>query len=306
MQAPWLYVSAVLFGDRYRTTLGDLEPLMASIERFGQRYPIIVLDNHKLLAGERRLEALRRLGIRQVNVRTVSTVAEACQALLADARTVTDDATCLPLKLSERIAQVEPLYELRRREIERGTFHKAKIMRGRHHANEVGSLAANVLGVGETKYRLTRFALLITQGRRLVGRYPVSDLERQLARDALKAIDGGMGVETVIADLRAKLGYTKQRHIPLLPVDPNRTAADLDVKKGPSRPRKPFAPQFDNAAIGLVKATERLRKLTDDDRWPEHLRKLPPGTRSALVESHQWLASLIEKVESPNPKGTTP
>jgi hypothetical protein len=48
---------------RQRTAIKDLDPLMASIERDGLLHPITIHEDGKLVAGERRLEAHKRLGI---------------------------------------------------------------------------------------------------------------------------------------------------------------------------------------------------------------------------------------------------
>ena len=53
---------------RVRSDLGDLAILEDSIRKLGLLFPILVDQNHVLLSGLRRLEACRRLGLRQVPV----------------------------------------------------------------------------------------------------------------------------------------------------------------------------------------------------------------------------------------------
>lgn len=59
MQVP---IESILVKDRVRRDLGDLEPLMSSLRRFGQMNPVIVTRDSELIAGHRRLESARRLG----------------------------------------------------------------------------------------------------------------------------------------------------------------------------------------------------------------------------------------------------
>ena len=48
--------------NRVRKDLGNLEPLMDSMEKFGQLHPIVLNSKLHLIAGNRRLEAAKRLG----------------------------------------------------------------------------------------------------------------------------------------------------------------------------------------------------------------------------------------------------
>jgi hypothetical protein len=54
--------------NRYRKTLGDIESLAASIKEWGLLHPIVVRPDGRLIAGERRLAACKRLGWKSVPV----------------------------------------------------------------------------------------------------------------------------------------------------------------------------------------------------------------------------------------------
>jgi N6-adenosine-specific RNA methylase IME4 len=54
--------------NRYRKTLGDIEPLATSIKESGLLHPIVVRPDRRLIAGERRLAACKRLGWKSVPV----------------------------------------------------------------------------------------------------------------------------------------------------------------------------------------------------------------------------------------------
>jgi N6-adenosine-specific RNA methylase IME4 len=54
--------------NRYRKNLGDIDSLAASIKELGLLHPIVVRPDGRLIAGERRLAACRRLGWKSVPV----------------------------------------------------------------------------------------------------------------------------------------------------------------------------------------------------------------------------------------------
>jgi ParB family chromosome partitioning protein len=58
-------------GRRFRKALGDLRPLSESIEAVGLLHPVVITPQGRLVAGRRRLEAVRLLGWRTVPVHVV-------------------------------------------------------------------------------------------------------------------------------------------------------------------------------------------------------------------------------------------
>ena len=61
-------------GKRYRTDLGDIEALAASIKANGLLHPVVVTSDNMLVAGERRLAAVSLLGWSRVPVRIIDPV----------------------------------------------------------------------------------------------------------------------------------------------------------------------------------------------------------------------------------------
>jgi len=55
-------IETIKLVDRVREDYGDIEALAASLKMSGLHVPIIVDENHRLLAGGRRLQAARMLG----------------------------------------------------------------------------------------------------------------------------------------------------------------------------------------------------------------------------------------------------
>jgi ParB family transcriptional regulator, chromosome partitioning protein len=54
--------------NRYRKSLGDIESLAVNIKELGLLHPIVVRPDGRLIAGERRLAACKRLGWKSVPV----------------------------------------------------------------------------------------------------------------------------------------------------------------------------------------------------------------------------------------------
>ena len=52
----------IILEDRIRKELGDLTPLMNSLQKHGQLNPVVIDEESKLIAGHRRLESAKRLG----------------------------------------------------------------------------------------------------------------------------------------------------------------------------------------------------------------------------------------------------
>ena len=81
-------IDAVVVGERIRSDLGELEPLMESLRRHGQFSPILVTRDSELIAGHRRLESTRRLGWSSI------------EAVVLDQAT---DETLLELEIEENV-----------------------------------------------------------------------------------------------------------------------------------------------------------------------------------------------------------
>lgn len=77
---------------RVRTQLGDLQPLMDSLDAHGLMNPVTVNSRYELIAGHRRLESARRLGWDMLEVRIV------------DAR---DELGMLELELEENLHRLD-------------------------------------------------------------------------------------------------------------------------------------------------------------------------------------------------------
>ena len=90
MTQPVLSVKDIVVGERHRKDMGDLDALVKSIGDVGLLQPIAVRPDNLLVSGERRLEAVKKLGWDVVPVRIVFNLDEVLQLLKAER----DENTC--------------------------------------------------------------------------------------------------------------------------------------------------------------------------------------------------------------------
>ena len=96
-------------GDRVRRDLGDLKELMSSIGEVGLLHPVVITPDKKLIAGQRRLEAVRMLGWTEVPVHVVADLEDITRALQAEGE---ENACRKPFTPSEAAALGRKLEEL--------------------------------------------------------------------------------------------------------------------------------------------------------------------------------------------------
>lgn len=106
-----LRIEDIRVADRHRRDLGDLAGLAESIAERGLLHSIVVTPDHRLVAGQRRLEACRSLGWTEVPVNVAVQLNDARLALEAER----DENTCrLDMTPSEKVALGLALEELER------------------------------------------------------------------------------------------------------------------------------------------------------------------------------------------------
>jgi len=98
MSADVLRVDAIRVEDRARRDYVNIDTLAASIASLGLIHPLLVTPDHRLIAGGRRLEAVKALGWDMVPVTVASNLTEASDLLQAESD---ENAEREPLKPSE-------------------------------------------------------------------------------------------------------------------------------------------------------------------------------------------------------------
>lgn len=146
--------------DRARTDLGDLTDLMASIEELGLLQPIVITEDHELIAGGRRLEACRKLGMTDIEVTIAEHLTDAVDLLKAEQ----DENTCRKdMTVSERLAIAARIEEMKRPEAEQrmkaGVAQPSSTAGAgwkRDRKQETAALAAEAIGMSRSTYYLVK------------------------------------------------------------------------------------------------------------------------------------------------------
>lgn len=102
-------IDSIVIGVRHRIDLGDLGPLMKSIQRVGLLQPITITPDGLLVCGRRRLEAVKRMGWRTLRVWVRSGISDELSRLLAQRD---DNELRMPLSPVEQAALYEELKKL--------------------------------------------------------------------------------------------------------------------------------------------------------------------------------------------------
>ena len=178
-------LSAIDVGERAGRTMGDLEPLMASIVAEGLLFPVSRTAAGRLVLGARRLEACRALGWRSVPVVTLTGIWEAVDQMTAE----TADGPCaLPLTVADAMGVDMVWRELQwwpKQPMSRRGAGRAVRVRDLHRT----ALAA-ALGMNTNQHRMARTLTLAARGysEAYDRRTPVSPAARQRATEALATI----------------------------------------------------------------------------------------------------------------------
>lgn len=108
---PTVKIDRIRVEDRHRQDLGDLSSLVKSIEDIGLLHPIVITDDFRLIAGQRRLEACRKLGWSEVPTTVIGDIESAAGLLVAER----DENTCRKaMRASELYALGKELEALKR------------------------------------------------------------------------------------------------------------------------------------------------------------------------------------------------
>lgn len=187
-------------GERARAELGDLAELKESITSLGLLQPVVITADHRLIAGHRRLEACRALGMAEVPVIVAEHITDAVDLLKAER----DENTCRkPMTASELIAlgrQIEALEkplaaervregQALRRAVESNSVPANGITRGERYDSR--EKAAEAVGLSTATYsRIKQVANAADGYEESRGQRTEVEPERQEeSREALELID---------------------------------------------------------------------------------------------------------------------
>lgn len=208
-------LDSIVVGFRHRKDPGDLAALMDSINRLGLLQPITITPQGVLVCGWRRLEAVRRLGWRSMNVWVRSGISDKLEAMLAQQD---DNELHKPLNEIEKAALFRELKALKDEEAERrkqatqfGNDGDSGISGpgpgpGPGETGDARRQAALALTGKETYHTHERVCALMDWASRKATPPEI----RAMANDALRRIQEGEPVKPLYREVKAAYDRTQE------------------------------------------------------------------------------------------------
>ncbi|MDX2181574.1 MAG: MT-A70 family methyltransferase [Bryobacteraceae bacterium] len=140
---------SITVGERHRRDLGDVKSLAQSIEDVGLLHPVVITPDGTLIAGQRRLAALRHLGLEDVPV----TIIDLEEVVLGEQHENLVRKDLLPSEIVALKRAIEPLERraARQRQGSRTDLcHPATVAEGQGPVGDARDKIARYLGVGRT------------------------------------------------------------------------------------------------------------------------------------------------------------
>jgi ParB family transcriptional regulator, chromosome partitioning protein len=207
-------VDSIRIGVRHRTELGDLRPLMDSIQRLGLLQPVTIAPDGVLICGRRRLEAVKRLGWNTLRVWVRTGLSDDLSQLLAQQDENATHKPLAPLEAAALFREMKVLLQEDANRRQKATQFGADIDTTAGQTRDGESPSPQRKGLGEVRRRA---ATLVTQKDSHQQLERISEIERvaadvsrpahlrQIAEDELEAIRNGGGVDPSFQRLKAAM-----------------------------------------------------------------------------------------------------
>ena len=281
-------IESVRMDGRHRREMGDIGKLAKSIADVGQLQPIVLGPDNRLIAGGRRIAALRRLGKDVVRAVYRVDLAEVSAALRAER----DENTCRedmrPSELAslsdELLALERPKAEAARREGNARGGRRQVVVPGNNDLPQFDSRNAVATALGVSPATLGR----VRQVHAVATDEAADEAERERAQRALDEMDRTGTVKPV---------YEKWR-------DGKEVGPSSEVKAPPRKTRMHLTKAFDRATGDLVRIAERLDRLTTDERFPYNAEQVARMNRHDLLRALDLLAKAVDRVPSQHKEST--
>lgn len=176
-------IEMIVVAERQRRAMGDIDALAASISNLGLLHPVVVTSDGRLVAGQRRLEACRRLGWSVVPVTVAANVTDAFSALMAER----DENTCREnLAPSEAVALGRMIEDMERPQRPQGRHVDHEVSRthekegGRHP--QVRDMVGQAVGMGPSTYQRAKAVVVASEDE-------TESEVREVARQAVVEMD---------------------------------------------------------------------------------------------------------------------
>jgi ParB-like chromosome segregation protein Spo0J len=197
-------IESVVVVGRHRKHLGDLDSLADSILDVGLLNPITITPSSRLVAGQRRLEACRRLGWDSIPTRIAESLDEASALLRAERDENTERLEMLPSEkaaLGAALESIEAPFARSRQGARTDLGYQLPSGEGGKlaHSGETTAIVGETLGMSRSSYADLRFA------HKVANDPDRDDEEQSLAATALSDIDRGAGLQPTVTKLRTRL-----------------------------------------------------------------------------------------------------
>lgn len=150
-------IEAILVEGRHRTDLGDLDSLAKSLAEHGLMNPITVTPTGRLIAGQRRLEAARRLGWTTIDARVAESLDSAVEQLRMERDENTERKAMTPEELVRLGKALEELERPKAAAREAAAKHRAG--RARHGLAPAACSGEQAAGAGASTREVVAEAL---------------------------------------------------------------------------------------------------------------------------------------------------
>lgn len=221
-----LPLTAIVITDRHRKDMGDIGSLAASITEVGLLHPPVVDVHHRLVAGQRRVAAVRQLGWTEVTVTVAASIGDRIKALVAEQ----DENECrLEMAPSEKVTlgmDLEGHYKAEAKERQRvaGQEHGRGIasaqVSGSYSESPGGgesrAAVANAVGLSRAGYIRAKSVVVAT-----------SDPDPEISAVAITA-KNDMDSTGAIFPAAQKVLAAKAAKAPAASEKPSRTITDAD------------------------------------------------------------------------------
>lgn len=274
-------IEAVRVDGRYRKDLGDITSLAKSIADVGLINPITVTTDGRLIAGERRLEAVRLLGLDTIPAFTVAGLDEAVAKLRAERDENTERKE---MALSEQVALTRALEEIEK--------PKAKERQGAR-TDLATSVSTDTDVVVSTNGRVADLAAKAA-GFSSPSSYHRAKTVVEAAADPEQPAEVRAVAQAALAEMdatgRVNRAYEKVRAA-------TNPSPEPKAKPKPSaRKRRPLPEVAKDAGWALRKEVEKAERIFSDDRFTGNKQQVAMHLHSHLTYAVEALTRLLGRI----------
>jgi ParB family chromosome partitioning protein len=281
-----LRLDDVIVSDRLRTDLGELDGLTASIAINGLLQPLVVCHDNTLIAGRRRLEALRRLGVAEIDVRDVGDLGEV-DRLRAE---LASDSESKPLAAIEHSRGITRLADAI--EAEDGNFAPSAAGNSGPGRPPATRIIAERLGISErTLQRCRQHVAAVEKRPALAALSQAGAIDEALRLDRQAESEAEFQARADKRQREALAKYPELAQPAQQPTRANVVNAASALDSLPAQPRERVRQMVGSGALPVARVPDQVRAITPIStakRLPKYPTKTDAEAMATLViQEHQ-------------------